>query len=144
MRRTICFVLLVAILTVFACKNQNQPHTPPPAVETSKSEPDNNDLLQALQGKWESETDSTYVLEIVDNKMRHMNHGQLRLESEIVVDGACSDTTCAGGENVDGWCFLEKRQRETECHLVLKCDPNELKYAAKTSDEQQLSFKKVK
>ena len=144
MRRILCFVLLTAVLPVFACKNQNQPQKTPTATEKLPFEPDNNDLLQALQGKWESELDSTYVLEIVENKMRHINHGQLRLESEIEVDGACSDTTCTGSAREDGWCFLEKGQQSTECHLVLKCDPNELKYASKGSTNQQLSFKKVK
>lgn len=143
MKKLLYFVMLFAAIHAGACGNRNQNQAAATQVsEQSKSSPDNNDLLVALQGKWRSETDSTYVLEISDDTLRHINNGKLSVETSIEVDGACVNTACQGSDAADGWCFLEKGQFDIQCHLVLKCNENELKYTAIGAASGQLSFKK--
>jgi len=143
MKKLLYFVLLFAVMQAGACRNRNQNQAAATEVsEQSRSTPDNNDLLEALQGKWRSDSDSTYVLEISDDTMRHINNGKLSAEMEIEVDGSCINTACPDADTADGWCFLEKGQFDVQCHLVLKCNENELKYAAIGAANGQLSFKK--
>ena len=138
-------VLLTATLHTSACRNRTKEQTPPANQEQTKSEPDNNDLLQTLQGRWRSNADSTYIIEFVDSKMRHINNDKLSFETNIEVDGSCSDSSCQGaGDTEDGWCFLEKGQFDVQCHLVLKCNPNELEFAAIGAANGMLSFRKIK
>ena len=144
MKKQLCFVMLWTVLQMCACRNKTQTQTPAPEVTEQQSKPDNNDLLQALQGKWRSEADSTYILEITDAKMRHLNKDQLSAETDIEVDGSCSNVSCQGADASDGWCFLEKGQFDIQCHLVLKCNPNELQYATMGAANGLLSFKKLR
>jgi len=143
MKKLLYFVLLFAVVQAVACRNRNQNQAVATEVsEQSRSAPDNNDLLEALQGKWRSDSDSTYMLEISDDTLRHINNGQLSAETSIEVDGACINTACQGSDAADGWCFLEKGQFDIQCHLVLKCNEIELKYTALGAANGQLSFKK--
>ncbi len=145
MKKLLYFVLLFAVVQAVACRNRNQNQAVATEVsEQSRSAPDNNDLLEALQGKWRSDSDSTYVLEISDDTLRHINNGQLSAETAIEVDGSCINTACPDADAADGWCFLEKGQFDIQCHLVLKCNENELKYVATGAANGQLSFKKVR
>lgn len=137
--------MLLTLLYASACGNRNQAQTPPPVPEQTKSEPDNNDLLQALQGKWRSESDSTYVLEILDSKMRHINRDSLTFETDIEVDGACTNTSCQETARLeDGWCFLEKGQFDIQCHRVIKCNSNELQFVAVGVASGPLAFRKTR
>ncbi len=145
MKKLLYFVLLFATMQAGACGNRNQNKVVTTEVsEQPRSAPDNNDLLEALQGKWRSDSDSSYVLEISEDTLRHINNGKLSAETAIEVDGACVNTACQGADAADGWCFLEKGQFDIQCHLVLKCNENELKYAAIGAANGQLSFKKVR
>ncbi len=135
---------MLALIQVWACKNRSQVQPPAPETEQSKSEPDNNDLLQTLQGKWQSVTDSTYEVEITDSKMRHINGGKLVGESDIEVDGACTNVSCQGAATEDGWCFLEKGQFDIQCHLVQKCTSDSLRFVAIGATNGQQSFKKIR
>lgn len=145
MKRNFWILLLLTMLHTSACGNRNQAQASPPPPEESKSEPDNNDLLQTLQGRWQSESDSTYVLEIADSKMRHINGGKLTIETDIEVDGSCANNSCQGAAaSEDGWCFLEKGQFDVQCHLVKKCDPNALQFVAIGAANGILSFRKIK
>jgi hypothetical protein len=141
------FLSFAAFLLVFACKN-----TPKPAQETAEtapveiSEPDANDLLQTLQGKWQSEQDAAYTLEIADTRMRHFNSGKLSGETSIEIDGTCATNACKvdSTDTSDGWCFVEKGQFDAQCHFVLRCDTARLEYRALGAANGGLAFKKIK
>ena len=135
---------MLAMLQLPSCKNKNQAQTPAPENEQVNSRPDNNDLLQTLQGKWQSTTDSAYVLEIADSKMRHINGGKFAGETEIEVDGSCTNVSCQGAAAEDGWCFLEKGQFDIQCHRVVKCNPDSLQFVSIGAAEGQMSFKKIR
>ncbi len=145
MKKLPFLIITLAMFQMYACRNQSPAQNPPPETsELTKSSPDNNDLLDALQGKWRSESDSTYVLEIVDTKMRHINQGQIGSETDLEVDGGCSNTSCQGADAGDGWCFLEKGAGEIQCYLVSRCDQTTLQFETMGPVQAKASFKKVK
>ncbi|MEI6409472.1 MAG: hypothetical protein WCR52_08820 [Bacteroidota bacterium] len=110
-----------------------------------KSGPANDELLETLQGRWQSLTDSTYVLEFLGTKMIHFNNGTQSAETEIEVNADCKSTACTvpEGTQADGWCFIEKDQNGAQCNIVVKCDRKVLQYSAVGSAGATLSFKRL-
>ncbi|MCY7328577.1 MAG: hypothetical protein LH618_08520 [Saprospiraceae bacterium] len=106
--------------------------------------PDNGDLLQTLQGKWQSEDDNTYIVEIVGDKMNHYNGGKVSITSEIEIDASCLSNACKvdSMDLSDGWCFVEKGQYDAQCNLVLKCTKQALQYRAIGAANATLRFTK--
>ena len=137
-------------LAMTACTNTTTTSTAN-TTETTSSQPDSlvsvpdaADLLQTLQGKWQSESDSTYVVEIVGNKMKHYNNGLASVDSEIEIDASCGSNACKvdSTDLTDGWCFVEKGQFDAQCNLVLKCDQQALQYRAIGAASGTLRFSK--
>ncbi|MDX1910895.1 MAG: hypothetical protein SFV22_05385 [Saprospiraceae bacterium] len=147
-------VAALALLLLYA-SCQNNPQAPgKPATEEAKnsdikSAPDPNDLLRALQGRWQSESDPQYILEIADTQMRHINNGNMTAQSMIDVDGACQSPVCKPGDTdtSDGWCFLEQTivngKFEAQCHFVTQCDNQRLHYRDLGAAGGGLAFKKI-
>ena len=148
MLRSSLYVFIICGCCLFSCKNNPTSSTTNPAGLTRQdsvlAEPDAADLLQTLQGKWQSEQDSTYQLEILGDKMSHYNAGRLSLESQIEIDGNCLSNACKVDsiETANGWCFVEKGQYDAQCNLVLKCDKQTLQYRALGAASPTLIFKK--
>lgn len=152
MTRLSLWMALVGFLSCASCKNNPSP--PPPAApsgqetNTKSSEPDPNDLLQTLQGRWQSEQDPSYTLEIADTQMRHYNQGKLSHESMIEVDGGCESAVCKpdGVDTSDGWCFTEMSIEEgkyaAQCNFVTRCDTALLQYRSLSGNGKDLVFKK--
>ena len=111
---------------------------------TTQSPADAHDLLDALQGRWQSEQDATYFLEISGSQMRHFNDGKLTAETEIEVDAACRSTACSPDSTatLSGWCFVEKGQYDAQCCFVTKCDSATLRYRAVGSAGAGLAFRR--
>lgn len=107
-----------------------------------KSGPASDELLETLQGRWQSLTDSTYILEFQGIKMIHLNNGSVTAEMEIEVSYDCKSTACTvpEGTQADGWCFIEKDKNTTQCNVVLKCDHKVLEYSTVGSAGRTLSF----
>ena len=143
----LCLSVLVALL-LFACKQTPKQQSPADAatntLDTTNSKADSNDLLDALQGKWQSEQDATYLLEISGNKMRHFNGGKLTAEMDIEVDSRCETTACVidSVTVVTGWCFVEKGQFDAQCNMVVKCDSVTLQYKSLGAANALLAFKR--
>jgi len=148
--------LLCSLLSLFSfigCKNnpnQAQATSNINSEGTAKSSaPDPADLLKTLQGRWRSEQDSTYIIEILDTQMRHLNGGQLTYQSVIDVDGACESSVCKleGVDTSDGWCFTEMTVEEgkyaAQCNFVTLCDTSRLQYRSLSGTGSGLSFKKI-
>ncbi len=134
MIRSLNIYFIALCITLVACKGniktpENQ--TEKKDTEMIKSEPDNADLLKVLQGKWQSNQDPNYIIEVIGNRMLHQNNGQPTLETSIEADATCSNAACKieGADTSDGWCFIEIGQ-DTQCNLVLKCDKTQLHYRA--------------
>ncbi len=131
-----------------ACKNSSAPvpvlTTGLARQDSMQVEADAIDLLQTLQGKWQSEQDSNYLIEISGDKMKHYNGGQLSVESQIEIDANCRSVACTADslETSSGWCFVEKGQFDAQCNLILKCDKQLLQYRALGAASPGLSFKK--
>jgi hypothetical protein len=109
------------------------------------SKPSDIDLLDALQGKWKSEQDSGYIIEIAGNKILHYTGDKFSFQSEIEVDANCTDNACKVGQDTltEGWCFIEKGQFDAQCNKVLKCDKQLLRIKAVGVENGLYSFKKL-
>lgn len=150
---TYCLALM-GFLALASCSNTP---TSPQSAGTAKGEtaskssaPDPNDLLQTLQGRWQSEQDATYTLEFADTQMRHFTNGQLTHQSNIDVDGACESPVCKPEDvdTSDGWCFMEmsvddEKKYKVQCNFVTLCDPSKLQYRSLSGAGAGLSFKKI-
>lgn len=143
----------MSLLLLVSCNN-----TPPPAKpvlpagtedSTKSAIPDPNDLLNTLQGRWQSEQDASYTLEIADTQMRHFHGGQLTHQSMIDVDGACESPVCKpeGVDTSDGWCFTEmtvdQGKYAAQCNFVIHCDTARFQYRSLSGGGKDLSFKKI-
>lgn len=145
---------MVLLLLCASCQNtpSNSPGKTPPEDSKNtdiKSAPDPNDLLRALQGRWQSESDPQYILEIADTQMRHINNGNMTAQSMLDVDGACQSPICKPGEvdTSDGWCFLEQTivngKFEAQCHFVTQCDNERLQFRDLGAAGGGIAFKKI-
>lgn len=141
--------LIVALaLNLLACGHP--PKTTAPATADSPADSsattlsvDANDLLDVLQGRWQSEQDATYELEIVGNQIRHFNSGKLTQEIEIEIDATCRSNNCTtNATTLSCWCFVEKSQHDTRCCLVTRCDSITLQYRAIGTAGNGLAFHK--
>lgn len=149
------FFLLAAagLLLLASCKNTPAPPVAAPVSQgetTGKSSaPDPNDLLKTLQGRWQSEQDATYIIEVDDTQMRHLNGGTLTHQSMIDVDAACQSPVCKpdGVDTSDGWCFTEMSveggKYTAQCNFVTLCNPTQLQYRSLSGTGSGLSFKKI-
>ncbi len=147
------FRFLLSSLIIFscclgACKNNTSSANTLGGTQTPRdstlAEPDASDLLQILQGKWQSAQDSTYFIEIAGSKMRHYNNNQMSLETDIEIDGNCLSNACQVDslDTENGWCFVEKGQFDAQCNLILKCDKEVLQYRALGAANPALVFRK--
>lgn len=154
MNKTAMFLSVLSFFILAACNNtpaSQQTHAQTESDSMSKSSiPDANDLLKTLQGRWQSEQDSTYILEIEDTQMRHVNGGKLTHQSMIDVDGACKSPVCKpeGVDTSDGWCFTEMSveaggKYSAQCNFVTLCSPTQLQYRLLGGTGAGLSFKKI-
>lgn len=148
------YFALLSFLFLVACTNTPNPSQSASATSntesaTKSSVPDPNDLLNTLQGRWQSEQDSTYILEIADTQMRHFNAGKLTFQSMVDIDGACKSPVCKpdGVDTSDGWCFTELKIEDgkyyADCNFVTLCNPQQLQYRLLGSAGAGLSFKKI-
>lgn len=136
MHRLLIGLAALLVLTLCACPtpDRNSPRTPPSASPDSSSSllppADANDLLDALQGRWQSEADAAQEIEIVGNQMRHFAQQRLSHESELEVDASCRSAACAPDSTaaLEGWCVLAKSQHDVQCFVVVKCDSAALHY----------------
>lgn len=146
-------LLFAGILVFFSCQNtpkSTQATNSPSGESAGKAAiPDQNDLLKVLQGKWQSEQDPTYVLEISDTQMTHTQNGQVVHQAALDVDGACQSPVCntEGIDTSDGWCFTEmsivEGKYHAECMFVTNCSTNALQYRPLGGTGAGLSFKKI-
>jgi hypothetical protein len=150
MQKHFFYGLLALGCCAFACVNgtNNAPQSGAvrPADSTATvSNPDAADLLRVLQGKWQNEQDPSHVLEILDEKMRHLNNGQLSVENMLEIDGKCLSAACKvdSVDTSEGWCFVEKGQFDAQCHLVVRCDKQQLQFRALGAANGTLAFKKM-
>ncbi|MFN0033452.1 MAG: hypothetical protein ACKVUS_00210 [Saprospiraceae bacterium] len=144
---------LLSLLSFASCKNTpSAPQLPSRAADlaASKPVPDAGDLLRILQGRWQSEQDASYILEITDTRMRHFNGGKLSAESKIEMDGACQSPVCKADsvDTSDGWCFSETPLEQSgtdaaQCNFVVMCDTALLQYRALGAAGGGLAFKKI-
>lgn len=148
LRYPVCFLCL--LIGLAACQNgpksQLAPENTGTTIDTALvARPDGQDLLKLLRGKWLSETDSAYQLEITDSLVVHRYEGRVQQETRIEIDAACSSRDCTvEGLPNDGWCFVEKdASGSVQCMLVLKCDEKILHLRPLGAANPQLSFKKI-
>lgn len=107
--------------------------------------PDANDLLRIIQGRWQNEQDTGYLLEIIDTDMKYYRNGRLDRESQIVVDGNCETEVCQTdtADLTDGWCFMEENSEGTLCRQVKGCDTTHFRFIT-IGTHEAFSFVKVK
>jgi hypothetical protein len=146
-------LLMAGILTYLACQNN------PKAAESSASStegtskrtaiPDPNDLIKVLQGRWQSEADPNYILEISDTQMTHTQQGKVVHQAAVDVDGACQSPVCKPDsvDTSDGWCFTEMTivdgKYRAECMFVTTCNTNQLQYKPLGGSGNSQKYKKI-
>jgi hypothetical protein len=136
-------------LSLCACGHAPKTTAPVPADSPSDSSSatlfvDANDLLDVLQGRWQSEQDAAYELDISGSQMRHFRDGKLSQTADIEVDASCRSAACAteNATALSGWCFVEKGQHDAQCCLVTRCDSATLQYRAIGAAGGGLTFRR--
>jgi hypothetical protein len=103
-----------------------------------------SDPMPLMQGRWRSDEDPNFEIEIKEGKIRHYIEGELLLENSIEADRSCENTACSNGEAPAlGWCFIEKGAFDMQCMLLLSCDGARLEYTLVGSTGKVLVFTKV-
>lgn len=154
MNKPVILLALTGLSMLASCQNNPNPaHTQTATAgepEVLKSgDPDDNDLLYTLQGRWQSEREPGYVLEIADTQASHYRDGKLVFQSMIDVDGSCSGVICRpeGTDTSDGWCFTETTitagKYDPQCHFVTHCDTGSLQYHSLNRSGVEYAFKKI-
>ena len=107
--------------------------------------PPANELLNALQGRWQNELDTTIAVEINDDLMRHINSGVPNEENVIEAFSNCQSVLCKTDSAAlpQGWCFVEKGKADTVCYEVLQCDSIFRYRVFGKKDAVASSFKKI-
>lgn len=142
-------ILFVFALMFAACRNNNTPNQKPEenvaTIDTTMvAIPDPQDLLEILHGTWQSKSDPTYRISIVDDQISHWYNGQLKQTDTVEIDASCAAVSCsAEGRPEDGWCFIEKSSAGDQCMLVLHCNGKTLQIKALGSNSPQLDFVKI-
>jgi hypothetical protein len=141
-------ISVLLLLLSAACNSNIGPKRPDTnTANLPKSGPAEDELLETLQGKWLSDQDSTYVIEFIGNKMRHLNGNQLTMEVDVEINGACDQAPCVSeqpGTETDGWCFTEKEKDGTvQCNVVTACNKEVLQYLPVGNMGRGLNFKRL-
>lgn len=142
-------ILFVFAFLFAACRNnttQNQkPEENVATIDTTMvAIPDPQDLLDILRGTWQSQTDPSYRIAVVDDQISHLYNGHLKQTDTVEIDATCATTSCtAEGRPEDGWCFVEKSSTGDQCMLVLHCNGKTLQIKALGKDAPQLNFVKI-
>jgi hypothetical protein len=138
--------LLLLVLGVFAlgaCNNAAKKEKAAAEAAASKAADLAASNMDLMQGRWLSEKDSTYVLEIKGDQMSHINGGKLTVSTTIKPDVNCTNSACTfNNEQPTGFCFIESAQDDM-CHKLVECDGEVLKYYGIGTTGQMLSFKKI-
>lgn len=154
MYKHIILLALLGLTMLASCQNKSKPDqtqtvNAEDSSATKSAEPDDNDLLRTLEGRWQSEREPGYVLEIADTQASHYRDGVLVLQSMIDVDGACTGAICRpeGVDTSDGWCFTETTitagKYDPQCHFVTHCDAETLHYRSLSKSGKEYAFKKI-
>ncbi|HLP96750.1 MAG TPA: hypothetical protein VK168_22065 [Saprospiraceae bacterium] len=153
MRKVFVPLLLATVFSLVSCQNNTKSAQNGNGANAETSDkaaiPDQNDLLKVLQGRWQSEQDPTYVLEISDTQMTHTQNGTVVQQANLDVDGACQSPVCKpdGVDTSDGWCFTEmtivEGKYHAECMFVTLCNANQLQYRPLGGAGNGLAFKKI-
>ena len=153
------YLLLLAVfaaaLSTFQCKNTPKPAeaaTPsgPDTTATKTARPDPNDLLGALQGKWEKDGDPSSVIEFADTQMRYFSDNKFTHQSMIEIDGNCESPVCKPGDTdiSEGWCFTEMSidgagKYVAVSNFVSRCEGELLQFIPLTGAKSPVSYKKI-
>ena len=127
--------VMIALSIMFACTQSGSKNAGKDLKSNTEvpqtTGPDGADLLRTLQGRWQSASDATYVLEVTDDRIKHWSNGQVNSESVIEIDSPCQTVACNTDTThlTDGWCFIEKGKFDAQCVLVIACDKSVLKFS---------------
>lgn len=153
MNKHLILLALLGLSMLASCQNKPQhSNAQTPSTEeagATKPEPDDNDLLKVLEGRWQSEREPGYILEIADTQASHYQDGKLVLQSMIDVDGACTGAICRpeDEDTSDGWCFTETTitggKYDPKCQFVTQCDAGILHYRTLGKPGKEYAFKKI-
>ncbi len=151
MTKHIFYYLALAFVAFSACEYSSSatttattlaPNAEPAPAQTSEGPPA-DELLDLLRGRWQSEEDAAYVLDIRNSYMKRMLGSQVLEESELQAFSNCDSIPCTTGEPAaSGWCFTEKSANGEQCNRVLKCD-NALLQFETVGKSEVFKFKKI-
>ena len=142
MAQNFCYLIAVVLFALIAC---NPPTSRPPQPQPVATGPSTHDLLDALQGRWRNEQDTTYLIEVTDDLMTHYHGGQEPEGFPIEVYNDCPAAMC-GVDSLtasNGWCFIEKKPADDQCIQVMTCDTATLRFRMLGGSDQVYSFKKI-
>lgn len=144
MTKHICYCV-AALLPFFACEN-----VPTSTTATSLTSSNSSaivpgaELLEALEGFWQNESDPALILEIRGEKMTRIHNNQASGEYALEAFSDCDANPCKADDSAStGWCFTEKTaDGGLQCNRVLKCD-SLLRFTA-VGNPEVFKFRKVK
>lgn len=148
MQKPLLLFTMLVLLFIGACVNSGGGTSGGDSSQSAQAPskgPDGKELLDLLQGKWQSESDATYQLVVRNDSIQHLNDGKLSGVNTLEIDINCENVACKTDSinTSDGWCFLEKGQFDIQCNLVLKADAKQLEYRALGAAGGSLVFRKA-
>lgn len=143
MIKHICYCL-AALPALFACENAaTSTSTTTLVPPNSSAVVSGAELLEALEGFWQNESDPALLLEIHGEKLRRIRSNQAPEEFELEAFSDCDATPCKADGASTGWCFTEKGANGLQCYRVLRCDNSLLEFTT-SGNSEVFKFKKVK
>ncbi|MBK8196639.1 MAG: hypothetical protein IPK76_26855 [Lewinellaceae bacterium] len=139
--------LIATVCFTISC-NLNPTKTPGTA-ERPENEaapgPPAQELLDALQGRWQSLQDSSIVIEFNDDLLIRYRGSAIQEQEKIAVFTDCISASCVTDSLTasEGWCFMEIKKSVRQCNQILGCDTSTLRYRVLDNDKTIFYFKKI-
>ncbi|MBU2584956.1 MAG: hypothetical protein KKH32_06465 [Bacteroidetes bacterium] len=145
---TLLSVILIMLACVDCAKKESQPETKNAQSETKSPQVENRSNATAqntlqgniakLQGKWKSNDDSAFTIEIIDNKFISMYNNKIS-ETEIIKFVNNAEERL---EDPDGEYFILKSELDELCFYLINVNQKQLEYSY-VSRGNTLSFTKI-
>ncbi len=143
-----CILYLIAIVSFTISCNLNPTKTPGTGEHPGNEEapgPPAQELLDALQGRWQNLQDSSLVIEFNDDLLIRYRGNAIQEQEKIAVFTDCISASCVTDSLTasEGWCFTEIKKSARQCNQILGCDTSTLRYRALNDDKTIFYFKKI-
>jgi hypothetical protein len=141
-------VLLILFFAGGACQFNNagmqgNNNTNPQLGDTIPDNIGETDLLELLQGEWDSDSLSSIKLKIREHNIQFLDNRTVVEEGTLIIDSHCTLNICFDSLLLDNWCFIVEKQQVQQCYRVLHCGPDSLHFQAAGQEGQIERYHRV-